>query len=287
MISKNQTTSTVFKEGTFPRGGPCRKKWNLVDAETSSSFSPSTTEVSESAEDGTDALSHTFSSSLSLSSKDPLPKPLVKSIPRIYKEQLEPIDMRFGVVRKEDYSISVRKCHKKVLSTRQFSRRAKASVAFIVKRPGCIICKEQGLMLQELVQSFPENRIAAWAVVKEIDVDNEGLAALYQNYFRFPFFLDKKMKLYKAMGKNVINPFKFFYNIRKNGARKRIDDKGIEGTFIGKGEGLILGGVLIFDAKGNIRYAYQEKSGAEELPIEEFRCALNAIIAEQESNYSD
>ncbi|KAG7372053.1 AhpC/TSA antioxidant enzyme [Nitzschia inconspicua] len=198
--------------------------------------------------------------------------------------QLEPIDMRFGVVRKEDYSISVRKCHKKVLSTRQFSRRAKASVAFIVKRPGCIICKEEGLMLRELVQSFPENRVAAWAVVKEIDVDNDGLTALYQNYFRFPFFLDRKMKLYKAMGKNVINRFKFFYNIRKNGARKRIADKGIEGTFIGKGEGLILGGVLIFDAKGDICYAYQEKSGAEELPIEEFRCALNAIIADQESN---
>ncbi|KAG7371988.1 AhpC/TSA antioxidant enzyme [Nitzschia inconspicua] len=282
MMNQKQATVTICEERRLARGrGHCNKV-NFVG--TDNSVAPSTTEVSESADDGTDALSqHVLSSSLSLSRNFPLPKALVKSMPKIYKEKLEPIDMRFGVVRNEGYSISVRKCHKKVLSTRQFSRRAKASVAFIVKRPGCIICKEQGLMLQELVQSFPENRVAAWAVVKEIDVDNDGLTALYQNFFRFPFFLDKKMKLYKAMGKNIINPFKFFYNISKNGARKRIADKGIEGTFIGKGEGLILGGVLIFDAKGTIRYAYQEKSAAEELPIEEFRCALNAIIADHES----
>ncbi|KAG7342959.1 AhpC/TSA antioxidant enzyme [Nitzschia inconspicua] len=278
MLSVKQTTSAAVGAGTLVRSGPCRK-CNLVD-NAGNCFSPSTNDLSESEEDNTEMFSHTFSSSLSLSSNFPLPKSLVKSIPRIYKEQLEPLDMRFGTVRNEGYTLSVRKCHKKVLSTRQFSRRAKASIAFIVKRPGCIICKEQGLMLQELVQSFPENRIAAWAVVKEIDVDNEGLTALYQNYFRFPFFLDKKMKLYKALGNNIANPFKFFYNIRKNGARKRIADRGIEGTFMGKGDGVILGGVLIFDAKGNIRYAFQENSTGEELPIEEFRCALNAIIAE-------
>lgn len=139
-------------------------------------------------------------------------------------------------------------------------------------------------MLQELVNSFTENRVAAWAVVKEIDVDNEGLLALYQNFFTFPFFLDKNMKIYKAMGKNIINPIRFFHRIHKTGARKRIADKGIEGTFIGKGEGLILGGVLIFDARGNIQYAYQEKSGAEELPIEEFRTALNTVIDAQKLN---
>jgi hypothetical protein len=133
------------------------------------------------------------------------------------------------------------------------------------------------MMIQELVKSFPEDRVAAWAVVKEINVDNEGLIELYQNHFRFPFFLDKKMRLYKAMGKNLINPFRFFYNVSK-GAKKRIADKGLEGNFVGKGEGLILGGVLIFDAQGTIQYAYQERSGAEELPIEEFRQALNVII---------
>ncbi|KAL3903302.1 MAG: hypothetical protein SGARI_005439, partial [Bacillariaceae sp.] len=191
-------------------------------------------------------------------------------MPKIYGETIEPLDLRFNLVRREEYHVSVKMAQKKVLSTRRFAKRAKASICFIVKRPGCVICKEQGMMLQELVESFPEDRVAAWAVIKEINVDNEGLLELYRDYFSFPFFLDKKMKVYKALnGLKRINPFKFLNHVRK-GARERIANKGIEGTFVGKGEGLILGGVLIFDAKGNIQYAYQEKSGAEELPIEEF-----------------
>jgi hypothetical protein len=206
-----------------------------------------------------------------------LPKTLVKNMPKIYDETVEPLDLSFGLVRKDVYRLTVKEAQEKALSTRRFAKRAKASICFIVKRPGCVICKEQGMMLQELVESFPENRVAAWAVIKEINVDNAGLLELYQKYFSFPFFLDKKMKIYKAMGKKLINPFKFLNNVKK-GARERISNKGIEGTFIGKGEGLILGGVIIFDAKGAIQYAYQEKSGAQELPIEEFRVVLNAII---------
>ena len=84
--------------------------------------------------------------------------------------------------------------------------------------------------------------------------------------------------------KFIITQFASFHGtVGKCMVRYRgIANKGIEGTFIGKGEGLILGGVIIFDAKGNIQYAYQEKSGAEELPIEEFRVALNAVIDGQQ-----
>jgi hypothetical protein len=107
---------------------------------------------------------------------------------------LEPsIDLSFSFVRKGDISLSLKESHKKVLSSCQFVHIAKASICFLVKRPGCVICKEQGIMIQELVKSFPEDRIAAWAVVKEINVDNnQGLIELYQNHFCFRFFLDKR-----------------------------------------------------------------------------------------------
>jgi hypothetical protein len=206
-----------------------------------------------------------------------LPKSLLKCIPNVYQEKLTPVDLRFGVVRAEEYTVPVIKAHKKALAERQFVGRAKASICFVVKRPGCVICKEQGLMLKELVDNFPGNCVAAWAVIKEIDVDNDGLLDLYQKYFHFPFFLDKKMRLYKALGRNYVNPFKFLFNVKMN-ARKRIEDKGIPGTVIGKGEGLMLGGVLIFDSRGEIRYAYTENSGAQELPMDELRQALTAII---------
>lgn len=207
----------------------------------------------------------------------PLPTRLLKSIPKVYQEKLVPLDLKFGVVRREEYTLEVKMAHQKALAKRQFLGRAKASICFLVKRPGCVICKEQGMMLKELVSSFPGDRVAAWAVIKEINVDNEGLLELYQNYFHFPFFLDKQMKLYKAMGKRYVNPFKFFSNVNKF-ARTRIEEKGIPGTFVGKGEGLILGGVLIFDSSGNIRYAYRENSEAQELPMEEIRRALNEIL---------
>ncbi len=42
---------------------------------------------------------------------------------------------------------------------------------------------------------------------------------------------------------------------------------------------MILGGIIVFDRKGNIRYAYQEEF-TRELPVDHIRKALRQIVEE-------
>lgn len=157
------------------------------------------------------------------------------------------------------------------------TQKAVASVCFVVKRPGCVLCYEQGMALSELISEFADNQVGGWAVVKEVNVDNEGLLNLYQTYFRFPFFRDEKLALYTALGQRRVAVLP---NIFKFGAmKKRCKDKGIEGNIVGKGEGMILGGVLIFDRKGVIRHAFQEQFGAE-LNVDKIRAAIRQVVDE-------
>ncbi len=211
-----------------------------------------------------------------------LPMALSKSIPRLYKTELAPVDLRFGVVREETYRITLAQANKKVIREAIVkASKAEASVCFIVKRPGCVLCQEQGKALTQLVSEFRDNQVTAWAVIKEINVDNEGLLALYQKYFRFPFFRDPNLALYSALGDRrvgiVPNPITIIKRYLE--IRKRLKKKGIEGNIIGKGEGMVLGGIIVFDRKGNIRYACQEEF-TKELPVDHIRKALKLIVEE-------
>lgn len=206
-----------------------------------------------------------------------IPECFSRCIPRIYKAPLRPLDLRFGFVRETGRSTNVLRASRQVIREAHVnSPQAKASVCFVVKRPGCVLCFEQGAALSELMNEFAENSVAAWAVVKEINTDNEGLLSLYQNYFRFPFFRDEQLALYSALGDRRI-PSLFKIARRYFGAKKRLKTKGIEGSMIGKGEGMILGGVVIFDRNGCVQYVHQEKF-AKELPVDEIRAALRSLV---------
>jgi hypothetical protein len=117
--------------------------------------------------------------------------------------------------------------------------------------------------------------VGAFACVKEIDVDNEGLLGLYQSYFRFPFFRDTNWNIYKVLGDRRVNILTALW--RYKSAKARWESKGLSGNMIGKGEGMLLGGVMVFDRKGELQYAYKEKFGLA-LPVDEIRTAINNII---------
>lgn len=163
-----------------------------------------------------------------------IPVCLSKVMPRIYRATLRPLDLSFGHVREKEAVIDLHRASRHVVRKSVVSKtqKAVASVCFVVRRPGCVLCFEQGAALSELISEFAENQVGAWAVVKEINVDNEGLLNLYQNHFKFPFFRDERLALYAALGQRRIP---LFTNVFKFGAlRQRCKDKGIEGRFSGK-----------------------------------------------------
>lgn len=124
-----------------------------------------------------------------------------------------------------------------------------------------------------------------FAIIKETGIDDEGLIEFHKSYFPYPTFCDKSYSFYQALGDRkvsinfVFNPLSLFSFICE--AYKRITSKGIQGNF--KGEGIVQGGVIIFDKEGKPRHAYEEETG-EDLPVKDILAALNAVRRESQGN---
>lgn len=117
-----------------------------------------------------------------------------------------------------------------------------------------------------------------FGVVKEV-VDGEGLAEFESNYFPYPLYRDESMIFYNALGLRKMslkpkswNPLKIFRGLRD--VSKRMKGKNITGNMVG--EGLIQGGIIVFDRSGKARYAYREETGFE-IPIFDIIAAVRAV----------
>ena len=212
-----------------------------------------------------------------------LPIPLVESLPDLYNvTKLVPISLSFNQLREEKFTVDLERAHRMVVLSEL--NKPKASICFVVKRPGCVLCHEQGQALKELIKEFPHQSVAAWAVIKETGVDDEGLLSLYQKHFPFQFFRDTDLAMYNALGDRRVRMITVARRYRSS--KKRYRRKGFDGSIVGKGEGLILGGVVILDKRGIIKYAHQERFGLE-LPVEEIKRELQQIVsAEAEESSS-
>jgi AhpC/TSA antioxidant enzyme len=265
--SRESTGSACLDSSRMSTGSACldssRKRTGSICLDSSRRSSGS-------AHPGLDDTNHTDGSGRSF-------QVLEKQLPKLYSAKLAPLDLTFDLVREDERTITLKQAHKKALKGQiiHASRHAQASVLFVVKRPGCILCHEQGLDLANLLDEFPAQSVAAFACVKEINVDNPGLLTLYNNYFNFPFYRDVNLQVYKALGERrasipmalLMYPF----------LKKRWQKKGLSGNMIGDGEGMVLGGIMVFNRSGELQYTYQEKFG-EELPVNEIREAIQQII---------
>lgn len=120
--------------------------------------------------------------------------------------------------------------------------------------------------------------------MKEVGVDDEGLAEFQKEFFPYPLYHDEETTFYTALGTRKMtvsswNPWKIFKGIR--GVYKRLKEKNISGNM--KGEGLLQGGIIIFDKNGSARYAYREETGFE-VPINDIIAAVRNIKAEPASS---
>jgi len=158
------------------------------------------------------------------------------------------------------------------------------SIAFIVRRPGWVLCREHGQQLTNLKnkKSAAETNnnnnndnkfldgFELFGIVKETGVDDAGLTDFHENHYPYPTYRDENLDFYNAFGENkkitdsmswsmLLNPFKLYGGMKEVGARMK--KKGIEGNMVG--EGLKTGGIIIFDNAGQPKYSYPEITGYE------------------------
>lgn len=153
------------------------------------------------------------------------------------------------------------------------------------------MCREEGKAIADLAarEDKPLDGFGLFGVVKEVGVDDLGLQDFYNDYFKYPLYKDGSLSFYTALGSrklglstwNPIKIFKIFRGMRAVG--KRLAEKNISGNY--KGEGLVQGGVIIFDATGKARFAYREETGSE-IPIEDIIAVVKELRAESISKSS-
>jgi hypothetical protein len=121
-----------------------------------------------------------------------------------------------------------------------------------------------------------------FGVVKETGVDDEGLAEFSTKYFgsRFPLYCDKSYSFYQALGdRKALMTIPSLWTMVSGlwGALQRRGEKEIEHNQ--KGEGIVQGGIILFDKKGKPKYAYEEETGSD-LPLADIVAALDAMQRE-------
>ena len=132
-----------------------------------------------------------------------------------------------------------------------------------------------------------QGKFGFWGMVKETGVDDEGLAEFYNNHFTFPLYRDEERVAYQALGNRKIglttwNPWRLWKGY--NDMNQRLKEKNLEGNLVG--EGLVQGGVFIFDAKGVLRYAYEEETGSP-LKMADLQAAMDHVASGSSSSQGE
>ena len=118
-----------------------------------------------------------------------------------------------------------------------------------------------------------------FGVVKETGVDDEGLADFHKNYFGSnPLYRDTTYAFYQALGDRrvgmgaVLNPSALFGILCD--VFDRLRRQKIGGSE--KGEGVVQGGIIVFDKDGRPACMYEEEIG-NDLRVAEIAAALDVV----------
>lgn len=158
------------------------------------------------------------------------------------------------------------------------------SVCFVVRRPGWVLCREQGKQIMDLAaqEDKPLDGFGIFGTIKETAVDDDGLVEFYEKSFTFPLYKDENLTFYEFFGKKKLgltsyNPLRLYRGYMR--MMKRVNEKGLSGNLVG--EGMIQGGIIVFDKNGQAKFAYEEETG-KEAPIEDILLAVKAVKEERD-----
>ena len=117
-------------------------------------------------------------------------------------------------------------------------------------------------------------------VVKKVPDDDANLVEYHEKFFNYPLYMDDNWHVYKAMGGRTLT-----MDTLKAGVKRlmpRYKSKGIPMRFEG-GDRFMMGGVLIFNRKGNLCFSYEEAYG-EELNMEVLKEAIDEVRSLERSS---
>lgn len=145
-------------------------------------------------------------------------------------------------------------------------------------------------MLSQLAAEHPAlfQQFGLFGIIKEIGVDDEGLLDFYNQYFSYPLYMDASLQFYQALGSRKIfklttwNPFRIYRGFKAMSARLQ-SKPDLKGNYIG--EGIIQGGIIVFDSQGDPRAVYQESTGSE-IPSKDILEALEFLVEERKGGAS-
>lgn len=200
--------------------------------------------------------------------------------PRLYKIPLIPIDCSFGIVTEKPHKTRPLRT---VVRRERKKKHSQVTVVFAIRRAGCGACREHGLQLSYLAK---QEDIGLIGITKKTEgEDLDSLSEFYEEYFRYPLFKDANWEVFKAMGGRATNVWHLIACLPK--LAKRYANKKIKNIPFDGGDIWTQGGVLVFDRKGELRYAYYENYG-DELDLHELRLAVQAArITKSESSIAD
>ena len=201
---------------------------------------------------------------------------MVHNLNKLYRAPLDRLNTTFGVVTKLD-----RLPIKPAMEKEARAQKANVMILLASRRSGWGNCRENAELLAQLAAH--DRRVGLVGVLKDAGEDDAHVLEFRENHFRnYPLYLDEKWYVYKALGKRTLT-----LDVLKEGAMRlmpRYKRKNIPMRFEG-GDRFVMGGVLIFDRKGNLRFTYEEEYG-EELDMNVIGQAIAEIRGNSDSSSS-
>jgi hypothetical protein len=149
------------------------------------------------------------------------------------------------------------------------------AVIFVVRRPGCILCREEAMDLS--TQLAPRLKsIKKQPKLMAVVAETTSVDGFLEAFKGFDTYLDEERSFQKFLGDRWLGLKGMFYpSVWKNGSRAQKRYPGLEGDL--KGEGRRLGGLVVVDGQGEVVYQYNEKVFGDHAPLEEVYSAASKL----------
>jgi AhpC/TSA antioxidant enzyme len=185
------------------------------------------------------------------------------------------------------------------------------ALAWVVRRVRCSFCRHQAGILTALVRQCPEYfaadastkqpRFQIFGIIKDSG-DEEGIVEFQRDFFPFPLYVDPSMAFYQALGDRKLSlsqilstkeawksllcsayesvfptkPNKMARRASSSSSSTSLDDKKAAVSSPSVSDGMVLGGLVIFNAHGRPVAMYPEQPGPT-LPLGDVMQTLQAI----------